>query len=84
LEIVRFESEEKQAGKNSVTRETMACQFVGAITGDIEGSGVEEIVLRLQGNYLEIDLVPESNDICGDVLILAGKMEEKLSETEFG
>jgi outer membrane lipoprotein SlyB len=61
-----------------------ACQFVEAITGDIEGSGVEEIVLRLQGSYLEIDLVPESNDICGDALMLAERMEEKLSETEFG
>ncbi|NMJ76516.1 hypothetical protein GLU01_00410 [Nanohaloarchaea archaeon] len=47
-------------------------------------SEVEEVVLRLQGNYLEIDLVAESDDLCGDVLMLAERMEEKLSETEFG
>ncbi len=61
-----------------------ASQFVEAVTADIEMSEVEEVVLRLQGNYLEIDLVSESDDLCGDVLMLAERMEEKLSETEFG
>jgi len=60
-----------------------ACQFVEAITSDIERSEVEEVVLRLQGRYLEIDIVSEGSDTHGGTLTLAEEMEEKLSETTF-
>nr|EGQ39788.1 MAG: hypothetical protein J07AB56_05160 [Candidatus Nanosalinarum sp. J07AB56] len=61
-----------------------ACRFASYITGEVEGAGVEEVVFRLRDRYLEIDLVPKSDGLDEDALVLAESVEEKLSETEFG
>lgn len=48
-----------------------AVQFVESVTGSVGGTEAEEVVLRLQSRYLEIDLVSKSYCMCGDIMTLA-------------